>query len=139
MSTRLAAAGAWHPLTFQDLSSSASTEFGVQQVCCCLCSLVPAVIAHPAGGGNVTRFTLATTTVGGYQLSSGNAGWLHYAPPYLMQTPITAVCTLYCSCTAFPASFTVLTLLVGRHQFSSLQKWRSPMLISRQSRTCYSE
>ena len=62
------------------------------QVCCLWYSLVPAVLAHPAGGANVARYTLTTTPVGGYQLSAGNTGWLHYTPPYIMPTPITAVC-----------------------------------------------
>jgi len=58
----------------------------------CVCSLVPAVITHPAAGGNV-RYTLATAPVGGYQLSAGSSGWFQYAaPPYIMQPPLTAVC-----------------------------------------------
>jgi len=51
------------------------------------------MITHPATGSSVARYALATTPIGGYQLSSGSAGWFQYAPPYLMQTPITAVCS----------------------------------------------
>jgi len=63
------------------------------------------MITHPATGANVARYTLATTPIGGYQLSSGSAGWFQYAPPYLMQTPITAVCS---PVTSTSTRFTVL-------------------------------
>ena len=83
-----------HPVNIDPAQGLLTLKSG-RVAACLLCRLVPAAVLGPAAG-NVARYTLATTPIGGYQLSSGStAGWLHYTPPYLLQTPITAVCLPY--------------------------------------------